>query len=1362
MPIPKLRHLRVALTALVMLAALPALCATNLALGRTATASSLETGTFPASAAVDGNTTTRWASAFSDPSWITVDLGSAQSFNHVILRWEAAFGKAYQIQTSNDNATWTAVYSQTAGVGGTEDFTFPTATARYVRMYGTVRTTISGAQYGYSLYEFEIYAPVVTSYTLTASAGANGAISPGTTTVNAGASQTFTITPAAGYAVSAVTVDGASVGAVTTYTFSNVQAAHTISATFTAIPGPAGYTWCASENGSFTLPSTCDVAYGANGSFNYQYGKTGTITFNNTTFAPDPIPGVAKSGFYKLSTVINTNLALGKTATSSSDENATMTAASAVDGNTATRWSSTFVDPSWIAIDLGSAQTFNRVVLRWEAAFGKAYQIQTSTDNATWTAVYTQSAGVGGTEDFTFSATTARYVRMYGTARTTISGAQYGYSLFEFEVYNTGVVPTTYTITASAGANGAISPSGAVSVTKAANQTFTITPAAGYVVNAVTVDGASVGAVTTYTFSNVQAAHSIAATFKAAAVNYTITASAGANGSISPSGAVTVAQAANQSFTITPAAGYAVNVVTVDGASVGAVTTYTFSNVQAAHTIAATFKALVVNYVITASAGANGSISPSGTVTVAQAANQSFTITPASGYVVNVVTVDGASVGAVTTYTFSNVQAAHTISVTFKTVTIPTFVITASAGANGSISPSGAVTVAQAASQAFTITPASGYAVSAVTVDGASVGAVTTYTFSNVQAAHTISATFTASGAYAWHDEFDGPYLDSSKWTFDIGTGSYGWGNGEWETYTSANDNISFENGQLVITAKKEEFFGSHFTSARLLTRGKFNFKHGHIEARMKFPTGGQMIWPCFWMMGDTATGWPKTNEIDIAEMFGGSYANPSGTFGDSVVGAHAFWWQESDFTQPYGAGGQADYGTVTKLSSTLGSAYRLYALDWDSTSLKAYVWDDGKTFQQANPTPYWTMTTSGQGLEELNIADYLLLNFAIGQPQSGMTSADQAALLPQKFYVDYIRVTNTATTPAVVTDKAATQPHGNLGVMADATVCPTNLALGTDANFYVWSNTLTAGTSTRPKSIALVYNTGAGWWGAGLATINRYNVLNYAAGALHVSVKTASTDPILIGVSGGDNGNSWVTLTNGGTKPYDIARDNQWHDITIPMTNLSSANFTDISQFFMAMSGTTVTANQTFEFDNIYWSENDANNIVKPVGTKYGVLTATSCDAGNYNYATGGAMNNWNASNGTIGTGATGATNSFSFAAPAAVWYGMGLAPTKLYNLSAFATGHLHFSLKVAPGSSAAMFQIGLKSPGGPSVRESWIKIGSAAYPFAADGVTRDYSIPAQEFCNSDLSAVSQLFMVSGVAGPMTMDISNIYWTNN
>ncbi|MBN2099404.1 MAG: hypothetical protein JW753_07395, partial [Dehalococcoidia bacterium] len=220
---------------------------------------------------------------------------------------------------------------------------------------------------------------------------------------------------------------------------------------------------------------------------------------------------------------------------------------------------------------------------------------------------------------------------------------------------------TIYTITASADPNGLISPSGAVIVGHGVSQDFAITPAAGYHVADVLVDGSSVGAVTTYTFDNVAANHTISASFAlGASATHTIAASAHVNGMISPCGAAKVSHGASQDFAITPDPGYRVADVLVDGSSVGAVTTYTFNNVVADHTISASFA--YTTYTITASAGDGGLISPSGTVTLSQGTTQDFAITPAAGYCVADVLVDGSSVGAVTTYTFDNVAANHTIS----------------------------------------------------------------------------------------------------------------------------------------------------------------------------------------------------------------------------------------------------------------------------------------------------------------------------------------------------------------------------------------------------------------------------------------------------------------------------------------------------------------------------------------------------------------------------------------------------------------------------------------------------------------------------------------------------------------------------
>ncbi|MFG2874699.1 family 20 glycosylhydrolase [Streptomyces sp. NPDC048337] len=125
----------------------------NLAKGRPTTASSTETSNFPAASATDGDPATRWSSAYADPQWLQVDLGSTQSVSRVVLRWEAAYGKSFQIQLSDDAATWRTVHSTTTGTGGVQELTGLTGSGRYIRVLGTQR----GTSYGYSLYEFEVY-----------------------------------------------------------------------------------------------------------------------------------------------------------------------------------------------------------------------------------------------------------------------------------------------------------------------------------------------------------------------------------------------------------------------------------------------------------------------------------------------------------------------------------------------------------------------------------------------------------------------------------------------------------------------------------------------------------------------------------------------------------------------------------------------------------------------------------------------------------------------------------------------------------------------------------------------------------------------------------------------------------------------------------------------------------------------------------------------------------------------------------------------------------------------------------------------------------------------------------------------------
>ncbi len=315
--------------------------------------------------------------------------------------------------------------------------------------------------------------------------------------------------------------------------------------------------------------------------------------------------------------------------------------------------------------------------------------------------------------------------------------AEYGFlNVRESHTIAASFVEAGNIITATAGPGGAITPSGPTLVACGADQAYTITPNPCYVIADVLVDGVSVGAVSGYTFTNVQASHTIAATFSL--LSFTIEASAGAGGSITPIGSAAYACGSDQMFTISPEPCYAIADVLVDGLSVGPAGFFTFTNLQASHTISASF-VLSGPFAIDASAGTGGSITPAGNTIVACGGAQSYTIVADACYRVANVLIDGSSIGAVAAFTFSNVHQNHTIAVTF-TATASTIV--AQAIGSGTISPAGSSVVACGDDQTYTITPDPGFIIVNVIVDGQGVGTDPSYTFPDVVADHTITAVF--------------------------------------------------------------------------------------------------------------------------------------------------------------------------------------------------------------------------------------------------------------------------------------------------------------------------------------------------------------------------------------------------------------------------------------------------------------------------------------------------------------------------------------------------------------------------------------------------------------------------------------------
>lgn len=234
-----------------------------------------------------------------------------------------------------------------------------------------------------------------------------------------------------------------------------------------------------------------------------------------------------------------------------------------------------------------------------------------------------------------------------------------------------------------------------------------------------------------------------------------------------------------------------------------------------------------------------------------------------------------------------------------------------------------------------------------------------------------VSVTTTLS--LVWSDEFDAATPgapDPTKWGYDLGAG--GWGNNELEYYTNRTTNAIVSGGTLKITALKESFSGSNYTSARLLSKGKFSFKYGKAEISAKLPAAAG-TWPAIWMLGEnfSSAGWPACGEIDIMEHIGNSINKIYGTL-----------------HYPGRSGGNAD-GATTMISNAT-TAFHKYTLEWTDVSIKISV-DD---------VPYYTFSNSSTTPFNQNF--FFILNVAMG---GNMGGSIDPAFTSGVMEVDYVRV---------------------------------------------------------------------------------------------------------------------------------------------------------------------------------------------------------------------------------------------------------------------------------------------------------------------------------------------------------------------
>jgi beta-glucanase (GH16 family) len=225
-----------------------------------------------------------------------------------------------------------------------------------------------------------------------------------------------------------------------------------------------------------------------------------------------------------------------------------------------------------------------------------------------------------------------------------------------------------------------------------------------------------------------------------------------------------------------------------------------------------------------------------------------------------------------------------------------------------------------------------------------------------------------------WQDDFTDATLSTNAWSYDVGNGAWGWGNGELQTYTEDTANVFVEDGLLHIVANRVD--GTTFTSGRIHTEDKVLFQYGTIEGRIQWPDNsyGGGLWPGFWTMGynHAQVDWPKSGEIDIME--GGQGLGVSEGEGNSRVVSGAHWWAKDAY---------ATYATWEDAPDDLSQDFHIYRLEWTPYNLTTYV--DGMQV--------WKMDidTADCDCEEFHQPHFLILSLAVGGGFTSSTGSSSA-----------------------------------------------------------------------------------------------------------------------------------------------------------------------------------------------------------------------------------------------------------------------------------------------------------------------------------------------------------------------------------
>ena len=474
------------------------------------------------------------------------------------------------------------------------------------------------------------------------------------------------------------------------------------------------------------------------------------------------------------------------------------------------------------------------------------------------------------------------------------------------------------------------------------------------------------------------------------------------------------------------------------------------------------------------------------------------------------------------------------------------------------------------------------------------------------------TSVFAQIGDLIWEENFN----DLDNWIKITGNGSWGWGNGELEYYKEENVSISPipgdpNNNALHITAKSEsgpditDQWGNplFYTSGKVISKSNVSIKYGVVEARVRVPNLDVGGWPAVWLLGTSNYSWPRNGELDMMEMgssqsFRNLHDNHNGGNGlnnsnvNQVVGANAIFYSDAALTadNPSGAASiswdpnDENCRPYYNYENPLNDRFVIYRMYWDSESIRFTIIDNEIEYDL-----YVEPLSINAESDEFQNPFYLIANLAIGglftdANYLGSNGLPISMPMPANMYIDYIKVFEWNNQGYVHLGPPDTQGE-SLGLFTDNTPTNSSLIPEIDSHIYVWENTLTDGSipSFEGENGISWTTTGAGWFGAGIMSIQPANLSNFSDGFLKFRIKIPQNISFQIGIIDAWGNQSYVDFPASQTT-YGLVRDGNWGQASIPINDIRGEliDLRMLSYEFVILEVNGVSCE--FALDDIYW----------------------------------------------------------------------------------------------------------------------------------------------------------------------------------